>query len=159
VRLTPPRPIAPTDDLTRFVCGQATLDTWLRDHALRAEKERTARTYVVFDAEAALLAGFYCLASYSVERATIGGGALARNTPRRVPVVLLGRLAVHTDYQGYGLGASMLHDAIVRATDVCDRIGSRALVADAIDDQAAAFYQHHGFRPFPADPLVLFHRL
>lgn len=159
MRLTPPRPIAPTDDLTSFVCGQVELDAWLRTHALRAERERTARTYVVVDADAEQVAGFYCLSAYAVERATIGGGALARNTPPRVPVVLLGRLAVHTDYQGSGLGASMLHDAVVRATEVADRIGSRALVVDAIDENAAKFYQHHGFRPFPADPLALFHRL
>jgi len=159
VRLVPPRPIASTDDLTRFTCGQAALDAWLCDHAQRSERERTARTYVVIDADGEQLAGFYCLSSYSVERATFGGAALARNTPPRVPVVLLGRLAIHTEYQGHGLGASMLHDAVRRATDVSDRIGSRALVVDAIDDNAAAFYRHHGFRPFPADPLTLFHRL
>ena len=37
--------------------------------------------------------------------------------------------------------------------------GLRALVVDALDDQAAAVYIGHDFTPFPGQPLRLFHRL
>ncbi|MDR0783427.1 MAG: GNAT family N-acetyltransferase [Propionibacteriaceae bacterium] len=128
--------------------------------ALRAERDHTARTYVSFDDNAphSRVIGYYCLSSYSVERLSIGGGYLARNAPPAVPAILLGRLAVDITWQGKGLGASLLHDAVNNAELVSRRIGSRALVVDALDEPAAAFYRRYGFHPFPSNPFKLFHR-
>lgn len=159
MRLLPPRPLTPSDHLAGFSCGYPQLDDWLTDQAPRAERNGTARVYLVVDADTDAPAGYYCLCAHAVERATIGGGALARNTPPQVPAILLGRLAVDIRYQGRRLGTSLLHDAVLNATAVAARIGSRALIVDAIDDRAAQFYRRHGFRPFPTDPLRLFHRL
>lgn len=159
MRLAPPRPIEPSDPLDDFDCGEPSLNAWLSRQALRSEREHTARTYVLLDTDGARVGGYYCLSAYSVGRDGIGGGALARNAPTHVPAVLLGRLAVDQRYQGHGIGVSLLHDAIRNTLTVAERIGSRALIVDALHESAAAFYRHHGFRPFPADPLRLYHRL
>ena len=57
--------------------------------------------------------------------------------------MLMGRLAVHLDYRGRGLGGSLIMDAAVRT----DRlgVGAFALVVDAKDDNARAFYEAHEF--------------
>jgi predicted N-acetyltransferase YhbS len=158
VRLAPPRPIHPEDNLTGFDCGNPILNDWLRERAVRSEAARDARTYVVI-AEGGNVVGYYCLSAFSVARASTGGGWLARNAPDPVPAVLLGRLAVDATCQGSGLGASLLADAIDNAARVAELIGARALVVDAIDDAAYRFYEHHEFIAFKHSPGRLAHRI
>lgn len=153
----PPRRLEPTDSLDGFGCGHDSLDSWLRHHALRAERERTAATYVVTDGPTAI--AFYSLAAHSVERASIGGGRLARNAPDLVPAILLARLAVDERWQGQLLGSSLLAHAITTVRAAGTLIGLRAVVVDPIDASASAFYAGYGFRPFPANPARLFYPL
>ncbi|MDR1790893.1 MAG: GNAT family N-acetyltransferase [Propionibacteriaceae bacterium] len=154
---SPPRPIHAHDQLTSFDCGEPSLNQWLKQTAVRAELAKTARTYVTTCGE--VIAGYYCLSAFAVARDAVGGGKLARNAPRSVPAVLLGRLAVDLRFQGQGLGADLLFDAICRAKQVAALIGSRALIVEALTDAAAEFYLHHDFVPFPSDPSRLFHAL
>lgn len=155
---SPPRPLRPDDDITHFDCGRRELNDWLVRRALRSERERDARTYVSCESSSGRVAGFYSLSAFSVVRSTVPG-ALSRNAPDPIPAVLLGRLAVDQQFQGARLGTSLLHDAVRIATTAAERIGLRAIIVDALDDRAAAFYACFGFRPFPSQPLRLFHRL
>ncbi|MCO5991635.1 GNAT family N-acetyltransferase [Actinoallomurus spadix] len=72
-----------------------------------------------------------------------------------VPGYLLGRLAVDRSLQGSGLGGWPLHDALETAVNASELAGGRIIVVDAIDDQAAAFYTHHGFRAVKGNPRRL----
>lgn len=155
---TPPRPLRPDDDIAGFGCGRAELNEWLVRRALRSERNRGARTYVTCDTSSGRVAGFYSLSAFSVVRST-APGVLSRNAPDPIPAVLLGRLAVDQRFQGARLGASLLHDAVGNSTSAAERIGLRALVVDALDDGAAAFYVRYGFRSFSSQILRLFHRL
>jgi GNAT superfamily N-acetyltransferase len=158
MNLIPPRPLIDADQLDRFNCGVPSLDAWLTQTARRAQRGHTAETYLVIDADTGQIAGYYCLSAHSVSRAETGGW-LARNSPDPIPTILLGRLAVDTGYQGFGLGASLLRDAALRAVQAQSILGVKALIVDALDESAAAFYLRHMFKPFPANPLRLFHRL
>jgi GNAT superfamily N-acetyltransferase len=158
VSFTPARPLRPDDDLVAFDCGRDELNRWLVGRALRSERERAARSYVTCDTTSGRVAGYYCLSAFSVVRASVPD-SLSRNAPDPIPCALLGRLAVDREFQGAQLGTSLLHDAVLNATLAADRIGLRALVVDALDDQAAAFYARHDFTPFPGQSLRLFHRL
>lgn len=153
-----PRPLRPDDEIAGFDCGREELNDWLLRRALRSERERDSRTYVTCETTSGRIAGYYCLSAFSVVRSS-APGALARNAPDPVPAVLLGRLAVDRRYQSARLGSSLLHDAVLNATTAAERIGLRALIVDALDEGAAAFYARHGFRAFPGQPLRLFHRL
>ena len=44
-------------------------------------------------------------------------------------------------------GGDLLQDALIRAVAGARQFGARAVVVDAIDDRAVAFYRHHGFLP------------
>jgi GNAT superfamily N-acetyltransferase len=155
--MEPPRQIRAADPLGAFACGQPSMDEWLVKHALRAEREKTATTYVVIDD--GHLAAYYSLAAHSVVRASIGGGRLARNAPDHVPALLLARLAVDLDWQGRHLGSSLLAHAVTLARAVGSMVGLRAIVVDPIDDAAAAFYARYGFRPFPSGTGRMFYPL
>lgn len=67
----------------------------------------------------------------------------------------MGRLAVERTRQGRGLGRALLKDAILRTLKAAEIAGLRALLVHALDEEAAAFYRHHGLVASPMDPLVL----
>ena len=80
--------------------------------------------------------------------------------PEPVPVILLGQLAVDASCQGRGLGSDLLVDAARRALSAADVIGARAVVVQALDERAKAFYERFGFRPFSdREPLMLVLRI
>ena len=85
---------------------------------------------------------------------------VGRNMPEPIPVILLGQLAVDTDYQGRGLGSDLLIDAGKRALTAADVIGARAIVVQAFDEDAKKFYAPFGFLPFSdREPLMLILRI
>jgi GNAT superfamily N-acetyltransferase len=75
--------------------------------------------------------------------------------PDPLPVIVLGRLAVHTNWAGRGIGTGLLKDAVLRAIQASALIGVRALLCHAIDEEAMSFYLKHGFVSSPLDPLTL----
>jgi hypothetical protein len=66
----------------------------------------------------------------------------------------MGRLAVDQAFKGNGLGGALLADALDRAAHA--EIAAFALMVDAKDEAAAAFYSHHGFIALPDSSLTLF---
>jgi hypothetical protein len=50
----------------------------------------------------------------------------------------------------------LLQDALLRANNVQQNIGARALIVHALDEAAQGFYLRFGFREFPNDDLSLF---
>ena len=79
--------------------------------------------------------------------------------PDPVPVLVLGRLAVHNRAQGLQLGASLLLDAVRRAAAVAEHAGVRALLVHVLNDSAKAFYLHHGFQVSPTHNMTLMLKL
>jgi GNAT superfamily N-acetyltransferase len=149
--LRPPEPLRTGVETSAFDCGQPTLNEWLRHWATRSEG-RTARTYV--SCSGARVAGFYCLAAASASRGTLPT-RLERNSPKHIPLVVLGRLAVDLAFQRRGLGKALLHDALVRTSQAASAIGVRGLVVHAIDEDAARFYGQFGFVPCPIGERTL----
>jgi GNAT superfamily N-acetyltransferase len=137
-------------DCEAFDSGVPELDEWLQRTAPIAAGAGTAATWVL--CRGARVIGYYALAMGSVEHRG-APSRLRRGQPDPVPVLLLARLALHRDEQGSGLGADLLRDAMIRAIAGARQYGARALIVDAIDDRAAAFYQHHGFLLLSAQRL------
>lgn len=80
--------------------------------------------------------------------------------PEPIPVILLGQLAVDSQFQGRGLGGDLIADASRRALAAADLIGARALITQALDDRAGNFYRRFGFRAFSErEPLMLLLRI
>ena len=66
---------------------------------------------------------------------------------------MLCRSSANQACQGRGLGGALLWDAIGRA--IRSEIAVYALVVDAKDEQAEAFYRHLGFLPLGGRPRQL----
>ncbi len=155
VEFLAPRPIAAGDKLSGFQSGEESLDNWLRGRARSNEKAGASRTSVCVTREEQRVAGYYCLSSSSLERED-GPPALTAKMPPSVPVVLLGRLAIDRDFQGMGLGISLLQHATMRALDAAETIGIRAILVHALSEGVVPFYEKFGFTRFPNQSKTLY---
>ena len=151
-----PERLTDKHDVSTFHNGKhLSLDEWLRERALPSEG-LSARTYVVCDADApGRVVGYYAISTATEQRAALPSAKLRRGMPERVPLLLIGRLAVDRRFQGMGLGADLLSDAIHRCLAASEIAGARAIVAHAIDDDAVLFYERHGFVRSPLGERVM----
>ncbi len=137
-----------------FDCGQEPPNRFLVRFALTNQQAGAAQTYVAVSGET--VPGYYSLVVGEV--AFDDAPQRLKKGPARhpVPTMLLARLAVSIAWQGHGLGAGMLKDAMRRTLQAADITGIRAFVVHAKDDAARRFYEHFGFSPSPTDALHLF---
>ena len=105
--------------------------------------------------EPAQLCGYYALTLTELENRHLPA-TWRKKLPRRIPGVRLGRLAVDQRFQGKRLGELLLIDAMSRAQRIHAQAGGIGLFVDAIDEQAARYYQRFGFLAVPDHPLLLF---
>ena len=141
-------------DVSGFSSGNEVLDRWLVRYAGQNERRDATRTFVA--SREGLAYGYYTLIAGQLEHGEATpetGEGLSRHFP--IPVAILARLAVDARYQGHGIGASLLSDALHRVVRASKQLAVRAVVVHAIDDNAASFYEHFGFRPLSATPRTL----
>ncbi len=138
-----------------FTSGSAALDTYLWRQAEQDQRRRVAACFVAVEQASSAVVGFYTLSACHI---WLNGLDVEqqRKLPRypTVPSVLLGRLAVDQQFQGRGLGAALLANAVARA--IRSEVAAAIMVVDASNSGAARFYRHHGFRPDPKQPLRLY---
>lgn len=150
--LSAPALLAEHHDLNGFDSGTPSLDDWLRRRARANHASGASRTYVV--ADGARVVGYYCLASGALDVAA-APGAIRRNMPDPIPMAIIGRLAIDRGWQGKGLGAAMLQDAVLRTAQAASILGIRGVLVHAISDDAKAFYEHYGFQATSTAPMTL----
>lgn len=141
-------------DRSQFSSGIPALDRYVREQVSQDIRRRAAACFVAVD-DAQRIVGYYTLAAAGVPLDRLPED-VRRKLPRyaSVPAVRMGRLAVDAAFKGQGLGGALLVDALRRAAGA--EIPAAVLVVDAKDEQAAAFYKHHGFIALIDAPLTLF---
>ncbi len=152
--LEPPVLLTEAHDASAFSSGEPVLDDWLRQRAWSNQQTAASRTYVICPAGTKIIAGYAAL-SMGQSRVQVTGGSMFRNMPRHIPAVILGRLAIHQDWQGKGVGRALLADAVDRAVRASREISARLIIVHAISPQAEAFYLHHGFTRLPVETPTL----
>ena len=137
-----------------FSCGVEALDQYLERQASQDVRRRVSACYVAVEVTSGKVAGYYTLAAAGVPLTDLPE-ALTKRLPRypSVPVARVGRLAIDQAFHGRKFGGALLADAAVRA--MRSEVAVFALVVDAKDDSAAAFYRHHGFQSFGGNALQL----
>lgn len=141
-------------DRSNFRCGKPDLDDWIARYAGQSERRNTTRTFLALDGGE--LVGYYALRVYELDldETAAAFGVGVRRYP--VPAILLARLAIAEEVQGLRFGARLLADALQRIVAASESVGFEVVVVEAVDTQAAAFYQRFGFTRFEDDPLHLF---
>lgn len=128
-------------DRPSFYCGEETLDTFLRAHAVQAQEKDLSRTYVLVEPGKPEVLGYYTLCIGQVEFEALPIEHVKRLPRHPVPVVRLARLAVDHHYQRRGFGELLVIDAMYRAVNVANTIGVRAVEVDALTKDVVQWYR------------------
>jgi GNAT superfamily N-acetyltransferase len=147
-------PLNATHDCKIFSCGVSALDDYFTTRATQDIKRRIANCFVAVTDDSHI-AGYYTLAATSIPLPDITEMD-AKKLPR-YPVILaalIGRLAIDQRFQGQKLGGALIIDAAKRAATSDAAI--YAMIVDAKDETAKAFYEHFGFIGFRSRPLSLY---
>lgn len=148
-------PLAKSHKRSGFRCGEPALDSWFETQAGQDERRNISRVFVAVDDVG--VAGFYSLSmcTLSLENLPV---ALSRELPRysAIPAALIGRLARDERVRGRGMGELLTADAILRVLSVTTSVAAYAILTDAKNERAVAFYKTFGFLSFPSRPNRMF---
>jgi ribosomal protein S18 acetylase RimI-like enzyme len=149
-------PLGKHHNRAEFSCANPALDDWFRHRASQDERRNVARVFVAIDEERGIV-GFYSLSSFTLAIDDLPADT-ARKLPRydSIPAALIGRLARDHKARGLGVGELLLADAVHRILAAGRSMAVFAIVVDAKDDNAVAFYEGFGFLRFPTRPRRLF---
>lgn len=144
-------------DRSRFRSGEPSLDAYLKQQAGQHQRDGTATTHVIVDDVAPTeILGYCSLAAAQLSLADLQPEDRKRLPRYPVPAVRVGRLAVAVDAQRRGIGRLLIGHAVNCALALRGQLGVRVLLVDALNDEAAAFYRRHGFRPTSPDRTSLY---
>lgn len=149
-----PEPLTAAHDVSPFTCGKPALDHWLKTRALSNQDKGFTAVLVVH--EAGRVVGYYGLAPGAVVPGILPRSVRSGQPPDPVPCLLLGQLATDVDWAGRGIGTGLVKHALERCVAASKLVGGRALMVNAVDDEAAAFWRRRGFLPSRDEPLILF---
>src|SRR5579883_541026 len=142
-----------SDDHDRggFSCGVESLDRYFKTQAGQDVRRKANAVFVLSsEDEPARVLGYYTLCAMAISQGDVP--EVARKHVPRYPLVsstLIGRLAIAKEAQGQRLGSVLLADALQRAFESADTVGSSMVIVDALDEGAAGFYAAHGFVRLP----------
>lgn len=99
--------------------------------------------------------GYYGLAPTAIIPSSLPRSVRTGQPLDPVPCLLLGQLATDENWIGQDVGTGLLKHALQRCVSAAGLIGGRALIVNAVDPEAAAFWTRRGFIASKDDPLVL----
>jgi predicted GNAT family N-acyltransferase len=125
----------------------ALLNEYLQRFAEQHRRKGIASVYVLVDSAApATILGYYTLSAAEVDVARLADTERKKLPRFPVPCFRMGRLACRVDQRGRGLGKVLLGCAVDRCLKARTQVAAYALIVDAKDDVAKAFYEHFGFK-------------
>jgi GNAT superfamily N-acetyltransferase len=152
VKYSPPQRISKEHIVENFDCGETSLNDWLKKRALKNDVGDASRTYVVCCDNTVV--AYYSLHLGCIQHSE-AVSKIKRNMPDPIPAIVLGRLAVDELHQGKGLARALIKDMFLRAIQVSDLAGTKAVLVKALNDKVTTFYQSFGFVQSKTDPLLL----
>ncbi len=132
-----------------FNCNDESVNQFLREKALQDQARDLSRTMVLVDekTDAKRILGYHTLVMSQVRQEEIPDDR--PKITRGIPVILLGQIGIDAEFQGQGLGDLLLTDVQARVNEISNKVGIRALMLDARNEQLAEWYQKHDFTRFP----------
>ena len=143
-------------DRSGFACDSAALNRYFQTQVSQDIRRRLTACIIAVHPASDSIAGFYTLSAADIPLTDLPPEmtppAFTRPLPRypTLPAARLGRLAVDTRFIGQKLGATLLADAVLRAAT--SAVAVFAMIVDAKDATAEAFYRHHGFTSYGSAP-------
>lgn len=149
-------PLARNHKREKFSCGSEPLDRYLKNQASQDARRGVAAVFVLVTPVNKVI-GYYTLSAFSIELEKLPRAQIHKLPKYPImPATLLGHLATDQNYRGLGLGEHLLMDALHRSHNAASQIASYAVVVDAKDEAAVAFYEKYDFTQLPDHSNQLF---
>ena len=144
-------------DRQGFECGVPALNEYITRFAEQHRRRGISSVYVLTDsAQPDVILGYYTLSAAEVDAVRLVDADRKKLPRYPIPCFRMGRLACRSDQQGRGLGKLLMGCAVDRCLKARQQIAAYALVVDAKDDAAKAFYLHFGFKQLLDAQLTLY---
>lgn len=130
---------------TDFTCGTESLDDFLHKYSGQNRKRNTAATWVIADSDYRVVS-YATLSMTSIDKSACPSD-LAKGAPSQVPALLVGRLATDKSMEGLGLGTQLVRFILATALDLNNTVACRAVIVNALNVDAYAWWQRFGFAP------------
>ena len=144
-------------DRSGFDCGVPVLNEYLQRFAEQHRRKGLTAVYVLVDSAApTTILGYYTLSAAEVDVARLADPERKKLPRFPVPCFRMGRLACRVDQKGHGLGKVLVGCAVDRCLKARAQVAAYALIVDAKDAAARAFYEHFGFKPLTDRALTLY---
>jgi GNAT superfamily N-acetyltransferase len=135
--------LGPQHQRDAFDCGHGALNIFLKQQAGQLSRRGFGKTYVAVGDDGIRVLGFATLSVGQVEARSLPASLKLPRYP--VPVMRLGRLGVDLTAQGQGIGLTLMAFVFRLSLEFASQAGLYALVVDAKDVAAKAFYMRLGF--------------
>lgn len=144
-------------DRNGFDCGVPELNDYLKRLAEQHRRKGVSTPFVLVESDApGRILGYYCLSAAQVDAAELRESDRKKLPRYPVPCFRLGRLAIHKDMHGQGIGKLLLACAVDRCLKARSDVAAYALIVDAKDENARQFHEHYGFTAFAGEPMTLY---
>lgn len=131
-----------------FDCGNEILNNYLKKIAGQDMKRNLSSCFVL-ENESNKILGYYTLSNDSILKSNLSEEFQLKLPYDKLPITLIGRLAVDISTAGKGYGSFLLIDALKKSYDNRRIIASAAVAVDPIDEKAVNFYLKFGFIALP----------
>lgn len=133
-------------DLSAFDCGDKDLNAFLKEDALKYDRELLSTTYLFFYRNKVIA---FC--SLSADSVNLDEEEREKFRQKGIiigdyPALKIGRLAVGNNYQKSGVGGFIIDLIVGKSLRLSKDIGCRLVTVDAYP-QAIEFYEKLGFKP------------
>lgn len=144
-------------DRQGFECGEPALDEYIHRFAEQHRRRGISSVFVLTDsAHPERILGYYTLSAAEIDGLRLSEAERKKLPRYPVPCFRMGRLACRSGQQGRGLGKLLLGCAVDRCLKARQQVAAYALIVDAKDDAAKAFYLHFGFKTLLDAKLTLY---
>ena len=137
-------------DRGSFDCGENDLNLFIKKQASKHMQVGISKTMILPDIipqenNKFKICAFYTIAPSSIKRESLPAKRAKKLPHYPVPVFLLAQMAIHTDYQGKGLGKITLIKALEYLWQVNSQMTAYAIAVDCLNDNVKQFYGKYGF--------------
>ena len=129
----------------QFDCGDSDLNEFLKDDALKHQKERIAVTYLCFYEDEVV--GYFSWLTDAIEIMGKDKRVFKKTgmNYRTYPAIKLGRLAIDKKYAKSGVGSYLVRIMVKNAINLSEKVGCRYITVDAYLG-AKRFYKKLNFK-------------
>ena len=131
-------------NLSGFFSTEPELDEFLKDDAFENQRNLISVTRLVY--WKGNLVGYFTLVNDSIEVRSVEACDREESYQyRKYPALKIARLAMHIDYERYGIGRSMLRKIFTIAITLSHYVGCRIITVDS-KHSAVLFYKKFAFK-------------